>query len=119
VSRTRLLTDGSDIVPRGTLSGVTTMMKSKLNAALAATMVGTLLLGSMSRAEATPMTYAVSLFDPSGAIAADGNTGGLAIGGSITTDGTLGNLSAANIIDWDLILVYLQPPELLQNSSFS
>jgi hypothetical protein len=28
---------------------------------------------------------------------------GVSIGGSITTDGTLGNLNASNIIDWNLI----------------
>jgi hypothetical protein len=104
VSRTRLLTDGSDIVPRGTLTGVATMMKSKLNTLVAA-IIGMLLLG-MSRTEATPITYAVSLFDPSGASTVDGTTGGLAVGGSITTDGTLGSLTASNIIDWDLIGVF-------------
>lgn len=50
-----------------------------------------------SQATASTITYAVSIFG----VNAVGNT--LGIGGSITTDGTLGPLSASNIIDWDLI----------------
>jgi hypothetical protein len=56
-------------------------------------MVGMVLLG-VTTARATPITYAVSLFD-SGA--------GVAVGGSITTNGTLGILTEADIIDWNLI----------------
>jgi len=48
-----------------------------------------------SQATASSITYAVAVFG-------DGE-GRLGIGGSITTDGTLGSLSASNIIDWNLI----------------
>src|SRR5262245_4444215 len=48
-----------------------------------------------SQATASPITYAVAIFGA--------GEGTLGIGGSITTDGTLGPLSASNIIDWDLI----------------
>jgi len=68
------------------------MMKSKL---LAAAIIGmTLTTGA---AKATPITYAVALF-----IETADNAGG--IGGSITTDGTTGPLTAANILDWNLIV---------------
>jgi hypothetical protein len=75
------------------------MMKSKLNTLVAA-MIGTLLLG-ISRVEATPITYAVALFDGNG-VSGNGHAG-VSVGGSITTDGTLGTLTAANILDWNLI----------------
>jgi hypothetical protein len=68
------------------------MIKSKLNVALAATMVGMTLTGA---AKATPITYAVALID---------RFDGLGIAGSITTDGTTGLLTASNIIDWNLIV---------------
>ena len=59
----------------------------------AALLVGMLLLGA-TRAGAT--TYAVSEFESGGDI-------GVAIGGSVTTDGTLGPLNFFNILDWNLI----------------
>ena len=66
------------------------MMKSKL---LAAAIIGmTLTTGA---AKATPITYAVSIID---------RLDGQAIAGSITTDGTMGTLTAANILDWNLIV---------------
>ena len=65
-----------------------------MKAKCAALLVGMLLLGAM-RAGAT--TYAVSEFQSAGASA------GAGIGGSITTDGTLGPIGAANIVDWNLI----------------
>jgi len=64
------------------------MMKSKL---LAAAMISMTLTGA---AKATPITYAVSLFD---------GTAGVGVGGSITTDGTLGALTPSNVVDWNLI----------------
>jgi hypothetical protein len=67
-------------------------MKTKLLALV----VGTVLLG-MTRAGASPITYAVSLYDPGA---------GVAVGGSITTGGTLGDLTQADIIDWNLIGVF-------------
>ena len=66
------------------------MMKSKL---LAAAMISMTLTGA---SKATPITYAVSLFDGTPGI-------NMGVGGSITTDGTLGTLTASNILDWDLI----------------
>jgi hypothetical protein len=68
-------------------------MKSKLKTALAA-MVGMVLLGA-TNAGATPITYAVALFEDV--------FFGIAIGGSITTDGTLGIIGIDNIVDWNLI----------------
>src|ERR1700730_9044798 len=65
-------------------------MKSKFAGLLA----GLVLLGAVTRAEATPITYAVSLFD---------GINGVGVGGSITTNGTLGTLTVSDIIDWDLI----------------
>jgi hypothetical protein len=74
-------------------------MKSKCAALLA----GMLLLGA-ANAQAAPITYAVALFGS----AANGQIG---IGGSITTDGTLGILpSTANILDWDLIVATQNSP---------
>jgi hypothetical protein len=73
-------------------------MKSKFAGLLA----GLVLLGAVTRAEATPITYAVSLFDGN-AFTVPGGTVEMGVGGSITTDGTLGTLTASNIIDWDLI----------------
>jgi hypothetical protein len=64
------------------------MMKSKL---LAAAMISVALTGA---AKTAPITYAVSLFD---------GTAGVGVGGSITTDGTPGPLTASNVLDWDLI----------------
>jgi hypothetical protein len=69
------------------------IMKSKCAGLLA----GLVLLGGVVRAEATPITYAVALFDD----LANGDV--VSIAGSITTDGTLGSLTAANIVDWNLI----------------
>jgi|SRR6516164_9195044 len=76
------------------------MMKSKL---LAAAMISMTLTGA---SKATPITYAVSLFDGTPGI-------NMGVGGSITTDGTLGTLTASNIIDWDLIGTVLQTPCLI------
>jgi hypothetical protein len=71
------------------------MMKSKLTTVLAAAMISVALTGAV---KATPITYAVSLFDENANF-----TFGQSIAGSITTDGTLGPLSAANILDWNLV----------------
>jgi len=76
------------------------MMKSKL---LAAAMISMTLTGA---SKATPITYAVSLFDGTPGI-------NMGVGGSITTDGTLGTLTASNILDWDLIGTVLQTPCLI------
>jgi hypothetical protein len=65
-----------------------------MKAKCAGLLAGLVLLGGVARAEATPITYAVALFDGSQ---------GVAVGGSITTDGTLGTLASSNIIDWNLI----------------
>jgi ABC-type enterobactin transport system permease subunit len=65
-------------------------------------MVGMVLLG-VTTARATPITYAVSLFDPQTSTTPLSSGDGLAIGGSITTDGALGPLTASDIIDWNLI----------------
>ena len=71
-------------------------MKSKLSAAVAA-----VTLFTVSHASANAITYAVSIFVPNNVGTADGT---VAIGGSITTDGTLGLMTnASHIIDWDLI----------------
>jgi hypothetical protein len=67
-------------------------MKTKCAALLA----GMLLFGA-TNAGAAPITYAVSEFN--GGL----QTNQVAIGGSITTDGTLGALSDSNILDWSLI----------------
>jgi hypothetical protein len=64
-----------------------------MKAKCAALLVGMLLLGA-TRAGAT--TYAVSEFTEIGDY-------GVGVGGSITTDGTLGPIGAANIVDWNLI----------------
>jgi hypothetical protein len=72
--------------------GVTTMLKSKLTTGLAAAIIGITLTGTT---KATPITYAVAIFD--------GSTPGAGVGGSITTDGTLGLLTPSNVIDWNLI----------------
>ena len=65
-----------------------------MKAKCAGLLAGLVLLGSVTRAGATPITYAVALFD---------GRAGVAVGGSITTDGTLGTLASSNIIDWNLI----------------
>lgn len=67
-----------------------------MKAKCAALLAGVLLLGA-TNAGAAPITYAVSEFN--------GGPGSqqVAIGGSITTDGTLGALSDSNILDWSLI----------------
>jgi hypothetical protein len=72
-------------------------MKSKFAGLLA----GLVLLGAVTRAEATPITYAVSLFD---------GRHQMGVGGSITTDGTLGTLTTANILDWNLLGTALGVP---------
>ena len=68
------------------------MMKSKL---LAAAMISMALTGA---SKATPITYAVSLFENDVKLDMI-----VSIAGSITTDGTLGPLTASNIIDWSLV----------------
>jgi hypothetical protein len=65
-----------------------------MKAKCAGLLTGLVLLGGVARAEATPITYAVALFD---------GGEGVAVGGSITTDGTLGTLASSNIVDWNLI----------------
>jgi hypothetical protein len=70
-------------------------MRRKAQAAIAA-----LALFTVSPASANPITYAVSIF---GTNISNGKTNTLGIGGSITTNGNLGALTAADIIDWDLI----------------
>jgi hypothetical protein len=65
-----------------------------MKAKCAALLAGMLLLGA-TRAEATDITYAVTEF---GAV----TNVFVGIGGSITTDGTLGPIGASNIVDWDL-----------------
>jgi hypothetical protein len=77
-------------------------MKSKFLAMV----VGTVLLG-VTRAGATPITYAVSLFDNFAQLIGYPNdtTGVLAVAGSITTDGKLGALSQSDILDWSLVAV--------------
>jgi hypothetical protein len=70
-----------------------------MKAKCAALLVGMFLLGATNAGAATaPITYAVSLFQqtPDGLI-------GVGIGGSITTDGTLGPINGNNIVDWNLI----------------
>ena len=67
-----------------------------MKAKCAAFLIVMLSLGA-TRAGAAPITYAVSEFDRFGNISIT------AIGGSITTDGTLGAIGPANIIDWNLI----------------
>ena len=74
-------------------------MKSKFAGLLA----GLVLLGAVTRAEATPITYAVSLFDGTPGI-------NMGVGGSITTDGTLGTLTTVNILDWNLLGTALGVP---------
>jgi hypothetical protein len=76
-----------------------TTITSKLNTALAAAMIGMALTGTT---EAGPITYAVALFSGGGFPTS--------IGGSITTDGTLGVISRANIIDWNLIGAFPDNP---------
>jgi hypothetical protein len=66
-------------------------MKSKF----AGLLVGLVLLGA-TRAEATPITYAVAeIFET--------NVEAISIAGSITTDGTLGPIGPGNILSWSLI----------------
>jgi hypothetical protein len=60
----------------------------------AALLAGMLVLGAIESTEASPITYAVALFNESG---------GVGIGGSITTDGKLGILDSSDILDWNLI----------------
>src|SRR5215471_4315275 len=72
-------------------------MKQTTQAALAA-----LALFTVSPASANPITYAVAIFEQNA-------NGTLGIGGSITTDGTLGSVNRFNIIDWDLIGSVLTP----------
>ena len=81
--------------------------KSKLSTALAAAIIGMALVGGT---KANPITYAVSLFDN-----APNRTEGVSIAGSITTDGTLGPLTAANILDWNLIGVRTFNPNSILN----
>jgi hypothetical protein len=82
-------------------------LKSKLGPPLAATMVGAFLFGATAAA-ATPITYAVALGDDNseltGAIYGS-PVGVFGVYGSITTDGKLGALTAADILDWSLVAV--------------
>ena len=73
----------------GAFASVSTLKRRTQAVLVALTVIAT------SQATASPITYAVAIF-------ATGE-GTLGIGGSITTDGTLGPLSASNIIDWNLI----------------
>jgi hypothetical protein len=75
-------------------------MKSKFLAMV----VGMVLLG-VTTARATPITYAVSLFDGGATILIPSGTGVVAAAGSITTDGKLGALTISDIIGWDLLIV--------------
>ena len=79
-----------------------------MKAKCAALLVSVLLLGATNAGAATaPITYAVSEFDQNSDFSA-----GSAVGGSITTDGTLGPIGAANILDWDLITSAYRIPTL-------
>jgi len=75
-----------------------------MKAKCAGLLAGLVLLGGVARAEATPITYAVALFD---------GLQEMGVGGSITTDGTLGTLNSSNIMDWNLIGAAL--PGILYN----
>jgi hypothetical protein len=72
-----------------------------MKAKCAGVLAGLVLLGGVARAGATPITYAVALFDGPNEIS---------VGGSITTDGTLGVLTLGNILDWNLIPTSLFSP---------
>jgi hypothetical protein len=84
-------------------------MKSKCAALLA----GMLVLGAIESTEATPITYAVALFNGSGGFGT-----GVGIGGSITTDGKLGILDSSDILDWNLIGATQNDP-ILGNTLFN
>ena len=73
----------------GAFASVSTLKRRTQAVLVALTVIAT------SQATASPITYAVAIFGV--------GEGTLGIGGSITTDGTFGPLSASNIIDWDLI----------------
>jgi hypothetical protein len=64
--------------------------------------LASLVLFSVSPADANPITYAVSIFESDA-------TSTIGIGGSITTDGRSGFLATGDIIDWDLIGSVLTP----------
>jgi len=64
----------------------------------AALVAGMILVGA-TNAGATPITYAVALFEDTSGIGG----GQVSVAGSITTDGTIGTLAKSNILDWDLI----------------
>jgi hypothetical protein len=85
---------------RRTVLGVP-IIKSKLSAALVAVQgcgcAFLLLLGSPGGAAADNITYFVN--DP---LNIDVGYGTGAVTGSITTDGTIGTLTAANIVSWDM-----------------
>jgi len=64
---------------------------------------------SGSQAGASPITYAVSLYEPNSA--PNSTNGIVSVAGSITTDGTLGTFYGSfpnHIIDWDLIAIVSQ-----------
>ena len=62
-----------------------------------ASLVAAMLLLGTANAGANNITYAVSLFVSTGGL------NGVSVAGSITTDGTIGTLTRADILDWDLI----------------
>ena len=62
-----------------------------------ASLVAAMLLLGTANAGANNITYAVSLFVSTGGL------NGVSVAGSITTDGTIGTLTKADILDWDLI----------------
>jgi hypothetical protein len=74
-----------------------------MKAKCVALLVGMYLLGA-TNAGAAPITYAVSEFNQDPA-----TLKGVGIGGSITTDGTLGSIGLDNIIDWNLIATAVDP----------
>jgi hypothetical protein len=83
-----------------------TIMTRKVRTALCAALG----LFVVSQGSATPITYAVSIFGSSPPQGPGGVISTVAIGGSITTDGTLGVLTdSSHIIDWDLIGAVMAP----------
>jgi hypothetical protein len=69
-----------------------------------AVLVALTVFATSPQATASTVTYAVSIFESVGPFT-------LGIGGSITTDGTLGLLTPTNIIDWDLIGAAQETPK--------
>jgi hypothetical protein len=62
-----------------------------------AALIASMLLLGPTTAGADPITYAVGLSVPTG------QNAGLAVAGSITTDGAMGPLQASYVLDWYLI----------------